>query len=1807
MPFTLSGSDITSSFVQVSNLSGWANFPTSASFGNNSFGQLGVTTVTTNISSPVVIGAVSTVYNSWIDAAFTRSGTGLALIDQYNQSFFAGTPPGDTTDRSSPVQVGPLSTWAQISGGNGVGLVIQTNGTLWSWGYNSAGQLGSSNVTNRSSPVQVGTLSTWTQVASGQLSSYGIQSDGTLWSWGSNANGQLGNNSNQNRSSPVQAGLQGGIWKSISMSAYNSTLGIQSNGTLWAWGNNSFGQLGTSNQTNYSSPVQIGTLSTWSQVSTGVVFTIAIQSDGTLWSWGTNVTGQLGLSDTTNRSSPVQVGTNSNWAQIFAGYYSSIAIQSNGTLWAWGENIQGELGLGDLTNRSSPVQVGTLSTWSQVTNGGTSVASMAAIQSNGTLWMWGINSYGQLGVGSAGTIISTPVQVGSLSTWTQVSIGNSFTVGLQNNGTIWTWGNNSFGQLGTQNFNNRSSPVQVAPYYVNNWSAIRAFGSSVLALQSSGSLWGWGLNSYGQLGTTYTSYSPVQISLYGASGWKLIIGGDQSTAMLQNNGSLWTAGLNSFGQLGTINQTNYSSLIEIGARPWTRIFSSAFALYFLGIQNDGSLWGSGSNSYGQLGVGSSGANISSPVQIGAFNLWSQLSASPSHVLAIQSNGVLWAWGNNSFGQLGVGSAGSNVPSPVMVNALYTWSKVSAGQFYSAAITTDNKLWAWGLNSYGQLGVGSAGNYVQAPVQVGTSATPWASIACGYYGSTVAIQTNGTLWAWGNNSYSQLGTSNQTNYSSPVQVGILSTWSQVSAGTNFTMALQTSGTLWEWGSNSNGQLGLGNPGGFPTSAYPVQYLNNTFGGFKKVTASASQVYYQTVNDTIVQASIADIPLIDSTNTISWKSYDTGQYHFVGVKSDGTAWSIGNNSYGQLGYSTTTISIFNATSVVAKSQSVFAVTSTGTLWAWGLNSWGQLGTNNQTNYSTPVQVGTSSNWTNRVATAINHTLALQSNGTLWSWGRNESGQLGQNDLGNKFTPTQVGALSQWSQVACGYSWSIAVQSNGSLWTWGNNNVGQLGLNTSTTYSSPVQVGALSNWAKLSSGQNFWHSIQSDGTLWTCGYNNNGQLGLNDTTNRSSPVQVGTLSNWAQTSGGRFFAAGILSNGTMWTWGSNSWGQLGLNTLTNYSSPVQVGALSQWSQVACGYYHTVALQSNGTLWVWGNNSYGQLGMNNSGNFSSPIQIGTSSNWAQISCGYSFTVALQSNGTLWAWGQNNNYGQLGLNTSTNYSSPVQAGVSYTGNPYVTTLTQIGSGANWSTSIAADYGSMLIDNSNNAWVFGNNNQYQLGLSDTTNRSSPVQIIGPSRVTTAAMDNYNICLIDNNNNLWLGGTGNSNNFNGQLPFGDISSPVQIGNLLSGWAQVSIGFDFTMALKNDGSLWAWGLSSFGQTGQSNTTFRSSPIQVGTASYWSQISCGYGHTLALQNNGSLWVWGYNAYGQLGNNASGTNILSPIQLGVLSTWSKLSAGYAMSAALQSNGTLWTWGQNNNGQLGLSNTTNRSSPTQVGTLSTWTQVSSSWFNTAAIQSNGTLWTWGYNVNGQLGLGDLTSRSSPVQVGALNTWTQVACGYGTLAIQSNGTLWSWGSNSWGQLGVGSYGANILSPVQVGALSNWARIASTNTPGFTALALQSNGTLWTWGNNSYGQLGLSDQTHRSSPTQVGTLSVWTQVMLGGNNGNYFYMSGIQSNGTLWAWGSSFVISQPQIIRIASYPYLAQQSTNNYWSSVKTNQNSTLLIATNNTFWSYGSNTFGGLGSAPNTTAYQYAVTQFSTLNNGTKIETKAGSSIIFAL
>jgi alpha-tubulin suppressor-like RCC1 family protein len=197
--------------------------------------------------------------------------------------------------------------------------------------------------------------------------------------------------------------------------------------------------------------------------------------------------------------------------------------------------------------------------------------------------------------------------------------------------------------------------------------------------------------------------------------------------------------------------------------------------------------------------------------------------------------------------------------------------------------------------------------------------------------------------------------------------------------------------------------------------------------------------------------------------------------------------------------------------------------------------------------------------------------------------------------------------------------------------------------------------------------------------------------------------------------------------------------------------------------------------------------------------------------------------------------------------------------------------------------------------------------------------------------------------------------------------------------------------------------------------------------------------------------------------------------------------TACIKTDGTLWTWGYNASGELGLQDIAERSSPVQVGSLTNWKQVGTGGFNTVCVKVDGTLWTWGVNFSGQLGLEDTTARSSPVQVGSLTNWKQVSVGKESSGcIKTDGTLWTWGGSTDGQLGIGSSGffGRRSSPVQVGTLTNWKQV---NSGQYHFVCIKTDGTLWIWGNNGFGRLGLGDSTNRSSPVQVGSLTNFKQA------------------------------------------------------------------------------------------------------------------------
>jgi alpha-tubulin suppressor-like RCC1 family protein len=334
----------------------------------------------------------------------------------------------------------------------------------------------------------------------------------------------------------------------------------------------------------------------------------------------------------------------------------------------------------------------------------------------------------------------------------------------------------------------------------------------------------------------------------------------------------------------------------------------------------------------------------------------------------------------------------------------------------------------------------------------------------------------------------------------------------------------------------------------------------------------------------------------------------------------------------------------------------------LYSWGANQNGQLGLNNLTYYSSPKQVGSLTSWS-FIAPGTAFTIAIKTDGTLWSWGQNNNGQLGLNNTTYYSSPKQVGALTTWlnAKLACTDNSVMAVKSDGTLWFWGNIGSGASGLGVVTaTYSSPKQVGALTNWSNISKSASFTLATKTDGTLWSWGNNPYGQLGIGNITSYSSPKQVGALTNWSNVGAGSVFSVAIKTDGTIWSFGRNNNGQLGLNNTTNYSSPKQVGALTTWTNITTdGYNNAFALRGDGTLWAWGYNNYGSCGQSNTTQYSSPKQVGALTSWSSFTPNfmlYQGANVIKTNGTLWTWGRNHK-GQLGLGNQTYYSSPKQVG----------------------------------------------------------------------------------------------------------------------------------------------------------------------------------------------------------------------------------------------------------------------------------------------------------------------------------------------------------------------------------------------------------------------------------------------------------------------------------------------------------------------------------------------------------------------
>ncbi len=710
--------------------------------------------------------------------------------------------------------------------------------------------------------------------------------------------------------------------------------------------------------------------------------------------------------------------------------------------------------------------------------------------------------------------------------------------------------------------------------------------------------YGWGNNIVAQLGVLGgTGKYLTAASVSSTISWKQLVceyihtvGIDAATGLAYG----W--GYNGYGNLGNNSTEDRSIPTSVSSTISWKEIACGYNYFTLGIDGaTGLAYAWGANDFGNLGTGDR-TSYSVPTSVSSTISWKQIACGAYFTIGIDgATGLAYAWGANNYGQLGTGNR-TSYSVPTSVSSTISWKQIVHRINHTVGIEASTGLaYAWGQNTYGQLGTGDRTSY-SVPTSV-SSTISWKQIACGTYHTIGIDASTGLAYGWGRNNYGQLGTGDTTSYSVPTSVSSAISWKQIACGNNHTVGIEAStGLAYAWGGNTYGELGTGDLMSYsvPTSV---------------------------------------------SSTISWKQIICGRYYSVGIDGvSGLAYGWGYNSCGEVGCGVVSFRRIptSVNSTVEWEQvycnlnhSVGIDASTGLAYAWGQNTYGQLGTGNMSSYSAPTSVSSVISWS-QINCGQEHTLGVDaSTGLAYAWGINTYGQLGTGDRTSYSVPTSISSTISWKQVGCGYFFSFGIDAaTGLAYGWGDNSTGNLGTGDRTSYSVPTSVSSIISWKQISGGQNFTAGIDaSTGLAYAWGYNSNGQLGTGDRTSYSVPTSVSSTISWSQIACGTYHTIGIDSaTGLAYAWGQNTYGQLGTGDTTSYSIPTSVSSTISWKEIVCGQYHSVGIDaSTGLAYAWGCNLNGQLGTGDSISYSVPTKIKTNVSWSQITTGGSCVLGLR------------------------------------------------------------------------------------------------------------------------------------------------------------------------------------------------------------------------------------------------------------------------------------------------------------------------------------------------------------------------------------------------------------------------------------------------------------------------------------------------------------------------------------------------------------------------------------------------------
>ena len=1228
--------------------------------------------------------------------------------DGYGQLGAAG--PNSSYNR--PVLTQGISNAVSIAASGDHSLAVTADGSVYAWGYNANGELGNggADYNAHSNPTQVISPTDPTQplmgaarVAAGANFSLALMKDGTVYAWGYDGYGQLGTSLTSGQSAtPVQVTLASGdpLANVVAIAAgSNHALALLKDGSVYAWGRNYEGQLGNGSTSNTSTPVRVAdpsdstrNLANITAIAAGGYHSLFLTASGTVYATGDNDNGQLGDGTTTRRSVPVTVTSLGPImvTAIAAGLYHSLAVAADGTVYAWGLNNYGQLGSGTTQDSAGALQVAGLTGVAAVAAG--DYTSLALLR-DGTARAWGNNGYGQLGNNSTSSS-STPVAVTGLSSAVALAAGSYHALALS--GPLPPPARGATARLSADALAFGSQSVGVT-------SAARAItvtntGGSPLSIAASVAGAGYTLASNTCAGTTLAAGASCALGVTFTPG----AAGPRPGALTVSDASDGAQTV-SLGGVGVLPRARFNTTsVDFGEQQIDRA-SPNNGGHVVQVTNNGQ----GALRFDSLTVVSATAGDNAPADFAVITNTNYYGYQPcptsTGTAALAPGATCDIYLTFTPSITGTRQATlvttSNDPATTPYSVTLTGTGIDPGAALAPASGVDfGPQLVYSTSATRTVTLTNAGSTAlkiySLSLTNGSDFSQSNTCPSYYYyspqvlapGASCVVSVTFTPQASGPR-YSALTVYDNLYNESSQQSYSVQTAPLMGTGAGPIVAL--SGPALS-GNRPSTSLNLGaattglaaskvftltNSGDAPLHVTaPISIAGPNAGDFAAssgcgatVAAGASCAITVTFRPSTNGARTATLGLNDDAGDSPQRVTLTGRGLFPAADRPLYAWGLADN--GRLGTTvpnscnnmyphypyycgndtftpTQVDAISGSLSVAAGNAHTLVVAPDHTVYAWGYNGYGQLGAGDTTDRATAVQVASpfdaSRPLTNVVAVAAgtHHSLVLTADGLVYAWGRNYEGELGSGDTTQRATPVTVtvasGApLTNVVSIAAGNYHSLAVTSGGAVYAWGDNDNGQLGVGDTARRYTAVPVASpfdatqpMTGIVAVAGGNSFSLFLSTSGAVYGVGYNNNGQLGTGDTTQQTAPVTVTSLAGVAVqaiAASDNNFSLALASDGTVYAWGYNGYGQLGSGDTTESHRAHQVGGLSGVVAVAANGDHSMALLQDGTVRGWGADYYGQLGDgSNNYNTTRPTTVTGLVNVVAIAAGDVHSVAL-------------------------------------------------------------------------------------------------------------------------------------------------------------------------------------------------------------------------------------------------------------------------------------------------------------------------------------------------------------------------------------------------------------------------------------------------------------------------------------------------------------------------------------------------------------------------------------------------------